>query len=111
MDMLAVLTQVREALRQQGRLSYRLLQRQFALDEAALEDVKFELIDVQEVAVDKDGKMLVWKGTEGIPLPPNSPPSPSPSPATYTPSHLAEQIRAEQAALEVRSTPDGERKT
>src|SRR5712692_9107020 len=32
-------------------------------------------------------------------------------PITYTPPHLAERIRAEQAALEARGTTDGERKT
>jgi class 3 adenylate cyclase/tetratricopeptide (TPR) repeat protein len=37
-------------------------------------------------------------------------PSPQP-PATYTPPHLAERIRAEQAALEARGSADGERKT
>ena len=30
---------------------------------------------------------------------------------SYTPKHLAEQIRAEQAAMEARAVPDGERKT
>jgi class 3 adenylate cyclase len=33
------------------------------------------------------------------------------SPRTYTPRHLAERIVAEQAALEARGAPDGERKT
>src|SRR5262245_24085023 len=111
MDMLAVLTQVREALRQQGRLSYRLLQRQFALDETALEDLKFELIDIQEVAVDKDGKMLVWRVAEGIPAPPSRTPSLSSSPASYTPPHLADRLRAEQTALEPRDRTVGKRKT
>src|SRR5207245_2995217 len=32
-------------------------------------------------------------------------------PASYTPPHLAERIRVEQAALEARGAPDGERKT
>jgi class 3 adenylate cyclase/predicted ATPase len=40
------------------------------------------------------------------PLAPNTQP-----PVTYTPAHLAERIRAEQAALEARNAPDGERKT
>jgi class 3 adenylate cyclase len=35
----------------------------------------------------------------------------SPPPASYTPSHLAERIRSEQAALEARGSTDGERKT
>src|SRR5215831_18902096 len=32
-------------------------------------------------------------------------------PASYTPSHLAERIRAEQAAIEARGASEGERKT
>src|SRR5262249_52976633 len=32
-------------------------------------------------------------------------------PISYTPRHLAERILAEQAALEARGAPDGERKT
>src|SRR6267142_2129817 len=73
--------------------------------------LKEELIEVKELAVDKDGKMLVWKGAEGTPAPPSSVPSPSQPPASYTPPHLAERIRAEQAALEARGSSEGERKT
>jgi class 3 adenylate cyclase len=36
---------------------------------------------------------------------------PSPDPRSYTPSHLAERIQAEGAALEARGSTDGERKT
>src|SRR5215468_79389 len=36
---------------------------------------------------------------------------PPPGPRSYTPSHLAERIQAEGAALEARGSPDGERKT
>ena len=39
------------------------------------------------------------------------PQPPTPGPHTYTPPHLAERIRAEQAALEARGAVDGERKT
>ena len=38
-------------------------------------------------------------------------PNPELSPVTYTPPHLADRIRAEQAALEARGATDGERKT
>jgi hypothetical protein len=62
MDIIEVVAQVRALLQQQGRLSYRIVQRQFAVDDAALEDVKFELINTQEVAADRDGKILVWTG-------------------------------------------------
>src|SRR5712692_1708834 len=37
-------------------------------------------------------------------------PNPQP-PSSYTPPHLAEQIRAEQAAMEARGATEGERKT
>ena len=39
------------------------------------------------------------------------PDSSSPSPASYTPNHLAERIREEQAAMAARGAPNGERKT
>jgi class 3 adenylate cyclase len=58
-----VVEQASEWLQRRGRLTYRTLKREFDLDEAALEDLKFELIEGQELAVDKDGKMLVWRGT------------------------------------------------
>jgi class 3 adenylate cyclase/predicted ATPase len=73
--------------------------------------LKFELIEGQELAVDKEGKMLVWKGAEETPASLRSAPSSSQPPVSYTPSYLAERIRAEQAALEARSGTDGERKT
>ena len=42
---------------------------------------------------------------------PDAPHTPAISPIAYTPRHLAERILAEQAALEARGAPDGERKT
>ncbi len=60
MDIVSVLGQVRSLLQQEGRLSYRILKRQFALNDEALDDLKYELIEVQEVAIDNNGKMLVW---------------------------------------------------
>jgi hypothetical protein len=44
------------------RVTYRLLKRQFDLDDEALEDLKEEIIDAQRVAVDADGRILVWIG-------------------------------------------------
>jgi class 3 adenylate cyclase/predicted ATPase len=117
MDFLEVLEQAREVLQSKGRITYRTLKRQFALDDDALEDLKFELISGQRIAVDEDGQVLVWVGAapvpsaeSRVPSPPQSPaPNPQP-PVSYTPAHLAERIRAEQAALEARGSADGERK-
>jgi class 3 adenylate cyclase/predicted ATPase len=60
-------------LHRRGRVAYRTLKRQFHLDEDALEDLKVELIEAQRVAVDEEGKVLVWTG--GASPPPKSIPS------------------------------------
>src|SRR5262247_252219 len=62
MDFYTILDQVIDLLKQRGRASYRALKRQFALDDAYLEDLKVEIIKVQRLAVDQDGEMLVWTG-------------------------------------------------
>src|SRR5262245_11409402 len=54
-------------LRESGRVTYRTLKREFDLDDTALDDLKFELIEGLEVAVDREGKMLVWRGTPSEP--------------------------------------------
>ena len=106
MDFVAVVDQVIALLHQRGRVSYRTLQRQFQLDEAALEDVKEELLYGQRVAADEDGKVLVWTGAPVTAPAAVSPPvAPSPqAPLAYTPPYLAEKI------LTSRSVLAGERK-
>src|SRR5215510_12902715 len=106
-----ILGQAIEMLQRRGRVSYGALKRQFELDDEYLADLKIELIEVLEVAADQDGKMLVWNGAGRPAAPSMTIPPASPPPASYTPSHLAERIRAEQAALEARGAADGERKT
>ena len=105
-DFVAVLDQVIALLRQRGRLTYRTLQRQFQLDEVALEDLKEELIYGQRLAVDEDGRVLVWTGATGTTAPAAAAPTgtAAPTPLTYTPSYLAEKIFMSRSALE------GERK-
>jgi class 3 adenylate cyclase/predicted ATPase len=78
-----ILTQVVELLQRQGRVSYGALKRRFALDDDYLQDLKDELIDAQQVARDKDGKVLVWTGTSSVPrstfhVPGSQSPVPSP---------------------------------
>ena len=58
MDFFTVVDQVIELLRRRGRVSYRALKRQFALDDAYLDDLKVEIIEVQQLAVDQDCTML-----------------------------------------------------
>ncbi len=57
-----VLDQVVALLRQRGRVTYRVLKREFQLDDAGLEDLKEELINAQHLAVDEQGAILVWTG-------------------------------------------------
>ena len=62
MEFYAVFDQVVDLLRQRRRVTYRALKLQFALDDNALETLKEELIDAQRLAVDEEGKVLVWAG-------------------------------------------------
>ena len=72
-DMLA---QILEILRQQGRVSYAALKRQFDLDDAYLDDLKAELIDAQRLAQDEAGRVLVWCSSRDA-LPERSPTPPA----------------------------------
>jgi class 3 adenylate cyclase/tetratricopeptide (TPR) repeat protein len=101
-----VLAQVIDWLQQDKRLSYRALKRQFALDDAYLDDLKAELIEVRHVAVEEDGRILVWTGETGTTAPATAAPTETsvPTPLTYTPPYLAEKILMSRSALE------GERK-
>jgi class 3 adenylate cyclase/tetratricopeptide (TPR) repeat protein len=65
-DFITVVDQAIALLRQRGRLTYRTLQLQFQLDEAHLEALKDELIDGQRVAMDEEGRVLVWTRDEPL---------------------------------------------
>jgi len=49
-------------LQREGRVSYRALRLEFDLNDDVLDALKEELITVKELAIEKDGKMLVWVG-------------------------------------------------
>ena len=73
MDYEAVLIQVLALLQQEQRLSYRVLKRRLHLDDDLLEDLKEDLIYAKKLAVDEDGRVLVWVG-EAAALPQTAPP-------------------------------------
>src|SRR5713101_1047025 len=102
MDFYAVLDQVLALLRQRGRVSYRALKRQFDLDDAYLDDLKVEIIEVHQCAVDQEGTILVWTGDAASAATPES--VQAQAPLAYTPPYLAEKILTSRSALE------GERK-
>ena len=98
----ALLAQILELLQRQGRVSYGALKRRFSLDDAYLDDLKTEIIEAQRLAVDEQGRILVWTGGTGAtPAPVPAPPPPH---LPDMPSHIAEKILTSKAALE------GERK-
>ena len=71
-----LLDQAIDLLQRRGRVTYRTLKRQFQLDDDVLEDLKEELIYGQRLAVDEDGRVLVWTG--GANAPPESIAAPPP---------------------------------
>ena len=78
MDFYAILDQVIALLRQRQRVTYRALQRQFDLDEDALNDLKDALLYAHPQVVDDEGRGLRWTGdTVSTPVqaPPSTPPA------------------------------------
>lgn len=65
MDFYDVLERVLELLQQHKRVTYRALQHQFGLDEVYLEDLKAEIIEARQLAVDEGGRVLAWIGAVG----------------------------------------------
>jgi class 3 adenylate cyclase/tetratricopeptide (TPR) repeat protein len=105
MDYDAVLAQVLALLQQEQRVAYRILKRRFQLDDETLEDLKDDLIYAKKLAVDEDGRVLVWTGDTSTASPaPARAETPAQTPLAYTPSYLAEKILTARGALE------GERK-
>src|SRR5919108_3236057 len=94
MDFYDVLEQVLDLLRRHKRVTYRALQRQFDLDAAYLEDLKAEIIEARQLAVDEGGRVLVWIGAadaaSAVPSPPAAPeltaPEASPIPDAAPPA-------------------------
>ena len=102
MDYDAVLAQVVTLLQQEQRLSYRVLKRRLQLDDELLEDLKEDLIYAKQLAVDEEGRVLVWTGgTSSAPTSVSSWPPPAMSAVAPTQG---------EASPVVPSTPDAERR-
>jgi predicted ATPase/class 3 adenylate cyclase len=67
-----LLTVVMALLQREGRVSYRALKLEFALDEEHLEALRDELIYAKRLAMDEGGRVLVWVG-RGQAIAPNAP--------------------------------------
>ena len=102
MDYEAVLAQVVALLQQEQRVAYRVLKRRLHLDDDILEDLKDDLIYAKKLAVDEDGRVLVWTGGTS-----SAPTTPSPVPLPTTPDISPAQS---EAAAVAPPTPDAERR-
>jgi len=105
MDFYAILDQVIALLQQRQRVTYRALKVQFQLDDEALEALKEELIDAQQLARDEQGRILVWTGGAGTlpsPLSPSAQHAPQPAVQETTPQTVS--------APAVPPPPDAERR-
>ena len=64
MSFLETIESARAFLERNGRVSLRVLKREFELDDEALDELVEELVEIQRVAV-RDGRALAWAG--GVP--------------------------------------------
>jgi len=87
MSVLETRFQVRKHLEENGRVSLRMLRREFSLDDETLAEVVEELVDIQRVARREDNA-LEWAGTSVTPPVQNAPP-----PRREAPKDLADKIR------------------
>src|SRR5262245_41424790 len=102
MDYDAVLAQVLALLQQEQRLSYRVLKLRLQLDDDTLEALKEDLVYAKKLAVDEDGRVLVWTGgTSSAPTTASS----VPLPATPDVSPMLDE-----ASPVVPPTPEAERR-
>jgi class 3 adenylate cyclase len=89
MDFYAVVAQVIELLRSRERVPYRALKLQLQIDDETIEALNDELIYAQRVAVDEEGRVLVWTGGAGVT------PAPASTPSSLGPSHLLRDLPVE----------------
>ena len=93
-----ILDQAIAMLQRRGRLTYGALQLQFHLDDAILDVLKDELIYGQRLAVDEEGRVLVWTGSPAVVPAANAP-------SFATPEALPDQAPSRKTfRLPLRST-------
>jgi class 3 adenylate cyclase len=102
MDYDAILAQVVTLLQQEQRVAYRVLKRRFQLDDEMLEDLKDDLIYAKKLAVDDDGRVLVWTGGTSC-VPTTVAPGPLPAGSDVAPTQVG-------AARGGPAAPDAERR-
>ena len=115
-----ILTQVLDLLQREGRVSYRALKRRFGLDDDYLADLKDEIIEAKQLAMDERGTVLVWTGGPAVSareprhMPAATPTASRPTQApTAQPAQMDAPLRqpVQSALLPIGpETPDAERR-
>ena len=101
-----IVDQAIEMVRRRGQVSYRMIKRQFDLEDDVLDDLKEEILYAQRQVVDDEGKGLVWIGeTAAAPVTTSQPVQPTPQPVVEQP----QPAHVEAPPVEPR-TPDAERR-
>src|SRR5215510_2170756 len=62
MDYEELVAKVIELLQREKRVPYRALKRRFDLDDDYIEDLKIDLIEAKQLAIDENDRILVWIG-------------------------------------------------
>ena len=92
-NLLEIVGQVRRHLAHNGRVSLRMLRRQFELDDDTLAEIIEELVDIQRVAR-REENALAWLGN-ATPSPlAEPPPAGHREPLADTPKHLAASVQS-----------------
>jgi hypothetical protein len=106
MEFYEILDQILALLQRHGRVTYGALKRQFQLDDAYLEDLKAEIIEARQLAVDQDGRVLVWNGVVAPAPEPVSLSLPAASQSLSQEDHLSPHVVSPPAP---RTAADAER--
>src|SRR5882724_3445362 len=93
MDYDAIVTQALALLQREHRLAYRVLKLRLQLDDDLLEALKDDLIYAKRLAVDEEGRVLVWTGgTSSAPAPVSPVHPPTTSDVTLTQGEAAPSV-------------------
>jgi class 3 adenylate cyclase/tetratricopeptide (TPR) repeat protein len=93
MDFVEVIKQARDWLRSEGRVTYRTLKRQYALDDEAFEDLKDELLFSDAQITEVEGRGLVWNGETETPKETVSQTMNAPASEPFSPTPAAQPER------------------
>lgn len=88
MDYDELVAKVIELLQREKRVPYRVLKRRFDLDDDYIEDLKIDLIEAKQLAVDENDRILVWISEAAT--------TPKPAPAQLSQPNITQETQPAQ---------------